>query len=171
MPWDAAAWNNRSITNNGEGEEVHERDGRDLPRDAPKTLNDRSIPSQVVTKQIPSVRANTRSENIVLPSHTTQEDTADVSSVDSSSRDGNSDIFVNYKWVRYKPVVKKPNESLIQTGKRVRTQRNFANSLSALGKAYTASEGDEDDADDKNPTSGADPGGVVPGGRRRSALV
>ncbi len=35
--WDAEAWTDRSITNNGEGEEIHERDGRDLPRDAPKT--------------------------------------------------------------------------------------------------------------------------------------
>ncbi len=43
--------------------------------------------------------------------------------------------------------------------KRIRTQRNFANSLSALGKAYAANEGDEDDKDDENPTSGADPGG------------
>ncbi len=30
----------------------------------------------------------------------------------------------------------------------------FANSLSALGKAYAASERDEDDVDDNNPTSG-----------------
>ena len=37
VPWDAEAWNDRSITNNGEGDEVHERDGRDLPRDASKT--------------------------------------------------------------------------------------------------------------------------------------
>ncbi len=60
VPWDAEAWNDRSITKNGEGEEVHEQDGRDLPRDASKTWNDRSIPSRVVTKQIPSARANTK---------------------------------------------------------------------------------------------------------------
>ncbi len=38
VPWDVdKTWNDRSITNNGEGEEVHEQDGRDLPRDASKT--------------------------------------------------------------------------------------------------------------------------------------
>ena len=85
--------------------------------------------------------------------------TADVSRQRASSRDGDSDTFVSYKWGRYEPVVEKPDESLIQPGKRIRIQRNLSNSLSALGKAYAATEGDEDDEDDENPTSGADPGG------------
>ncbi len=56
---------------------------------------------------------------------------------------------MTYKWGRYEPVVEKSDESLIQPGKRIRIQRNLSNSLSALGKAYTATEGDEDDEDDK----------------------
>ncbi len=55
--------------------------------------------------------------------------------------------------------MEKPDKSLIQTGRRFRTQRNFAYNLSALGMAYAVTEGDEDDEDDENPTSGADPGG------------
>ncbi len=112
VPWDAEAWNDRSITNNGEGEKVHEQDGRDLPRDAPKTWNNHSIPSRIVTQQIPSARAITRSENLALPSHTTQEDTA------TSADKGLLPEMETSRRGRSKPVVKKNDESLIPTEKR-----------------------------------------------------
>ena len=77
----------------------------------------------------------------------------------ASSRTGDSEIFVSHKWGHYEPVVDKPVEPEILTGKRIRQQRNMSNAFVALGKAYAATQaedGDNDDDEDDIQMGGAD---------------
>ena len=106
-----------------EGEEEGEVEDRSLPRDVSTSQKNHNMPNRVVTRQAVPLHEQTlgRSGNLLL-SHPTQEDTANVSRGSSSRSDtGDSKTFVSYKWGRYEPVVEKPDESLIQTGRRVNT--------------------------------------------------
>ena len=143
-----------------EGEEVVDR----LKMNRNRLKMNRNLPSRVETEQIaPSARTDTDrsiSENLLHLPQQTQEATADVSRQRASSRQGDTEIFVSHKWGHYEPVVDKPVEPEILSGKRIRQQRNISNRLNALGKAYAATEGDDDnDDDDDDPMRGADPGG------------
>jgi len=112
-----------------EGEEVSEsNNSRILPRDV-GTANGRNIPSRVVTRiAAPSAKADTfRSENLLPPVQIQEEDPANVSRKIASSRDGDTEIFVSHKWGHYEPIVDKPVEPEILTGKRIRQQRNMSN--------------------------------------------